>query len=153
MLERSKLPRGFQIEGERGIPFTLGEGAACPYLKAGSTSGYPGLFSVASFLTLPPEDKAQARVVAVVVMAQNGAGQGFNKQRGTTHVSFVCQKCYQPLRLDQSFTSLDKETVKELTGMVLPCCCLVNWYSSYSVWSKGLKVWRAILLKIYLHVL
>ena len=36
--------------------------------------------------------------------------------RGTTHVSFVCQRCYQPLRLDHSFNSFDAETLKELTG-------------------------------------
>ncbi|CAB4023908.1 Beclin-1 [Paramuricea clavata] len=36
--------------------------------------------------------------------------------RGTTRVSFVCQKCSQPLRLDQSsFSSIDDETLSELT--------------------------------------
>ena len=36
--------------------------------------------------------------------------------RGTTHISFVCQKCYQPLKLDNSIISLDGETLTELTG-------------------------------------
>ncbi|XP_028402881.1 beclin-1-like [Dendronephthya gigantea] len=36
--------------------------------------------------------------------------------RGTTRVSFVCQRCSQPLRLDQSsFSSIDDETLSELT--------------------------------------
>jgi hypothetical protein len=36
--------------------------------------------------------------------------------RGTTKVSFVCQKCSQPLRLDQSsFSTVDDETLSELT--------------------------------------
>lgn len=38
--------------------------------------------------------------------------------RGTTHmhVSYVCQRCYQPLKLDHSLLSLDGETIAELTG-------------------------------------
>ena len=52
-------------------------------------------------------------------MAQgSGAGTG---RKGTTHVSFVCQRCYQPLRLDTSFNNLDKETLKELTGITFSC--------------------------------
>ena len=36
--------------------------------------------------------------------------------RGTTRVSFVCQKCSQPLRLDQSsFSSIDEDTISEIT--------------------------------------
>lgn len=39
-----------------------------------------------------------------------------SSSRGTTRVSFVCQKCSQPLRLDQSsFSSIDDETLSELT--------------------------------------
>eukprot|EP00795_Rhopilema_esculentum_P013698 gene13698-4608_t len=45
-------------------------------------------------------------------MAQSMSGSG----RGTTHVSFVCQRCYQPLRLDHSFSNFDAETLKELTA-------------------------------------
>ncbi|XP_073230660.1 beclin-1-like isoform X1 [Porites lutea] len=36
--------------------------------------------------------------------------------RGTTYVSFVCQRCYQPLKLDHSLLSLDGETIAELTA-------------------------------------
>lgn len=36
--------------------------------------------------------------------------------RATTHVSFVCQRCYQPLKLDHSLLSLDGETIAELTA-------------------------------------
>lgn len=36
--------------------------------------------------------------------------------RGTTHVGFVCQRCYQPLKLDHSLLSLDEETIAELTA-------------------------------------
>ena len=40
--------------------------------------------------------------------------------RGTTRVSFVCQKCSQPLRLDQSsFSLIDGETLSELTRELL----------------------------------
>lgn len=31
-------------------------------------------------------------------------------------VSFVCQRCCQPLKLDTSFNVLDRVTVQELTG-------------------------------------
>ena len=37
-------------------------------------------------------------------------------RRGTTYVSFICQQCYQPLRLDYSFNTLDAETLSELTS-------------------------------------
>jgi len=50
-------------------------------------------------------------------MAQGSVGG--TGRKGTTHVSFVCQKCYQPLRLDTSFNNLDKETLKELTDPLL----------------------------------
>lgn len=33
----------------------------------------------------------------------------------TTHVSFVCQKCRQPLKLDQTFNALDQSTIAELS--------------------------------------
>lgn len=36
---------------------------------------------------------------------------------GTTHVSFVCQRCRQPLKLDHSFNTLDQQLLTELTGM------------------------------------
>ena len=36
--------------------------------------------------------------------------------RSTTYVSFVCQRCYQPLKLDHSLLSLNGETIAELTG-------------------------------------
>lgn len=36
--------------------------------------------------------------------------------RDTTHVSFVCQQCYQPLRLDHSLYSLDFEVQQDLTA-------------------------------------
>ena len=34
----------------------------------------------------------------------------------TTHVSFVCQRCRQPLKLDHSFHTLERQLVAELTG-------------------------------------
>lgn len=36
--------------------------------------------------------------------------------RSTTYVSFVCQRCYQPLKLDHSLLSLNGETIAELTA-------------------------------------
>ncbi|NXJ69666.1 BECN1 protein, partial [Rostratula benghalensis] len=35
---------------------------------------------------------------------------------GTAQVSFVCQRCSQPLKLDTSFKILDRLTIQELTG-------------------------------------
>ena len=35
---------------------------------------------------------------------------------GTTHVSFVCQKCFQPLKLDHSFNTIEQKQITELTG-------------------------------------
>eukprot|EP00112_Aurelia_sp_Birch-Aquarium-sp1_P011283 Seg2372.3 transcript_id=Seg2372.3/GoldUCD/mRNA.D3Y31 product=Beclin-1 protein_id=Seg2372.3/GoldUCD/D3Y31 len=49
-------------------------------------------------------------------MAQSKGATAAGGLRGTTHVSFVCQRCYQPLRLDHSFNSFDAETLKELTA-------------------------------------
>ncbi len=50
-------------------------------------------------------------------MAQSqSASSAGTSLRGTTYVSFVCQRCYQPLRLDHSFKTLDHETLRELTG-------------------------------------
>ncbi|XP_053115237.1 beclin-1 isoform X4 [Hemicordylus capensis] len=37
----------------------------------------------------------------------------------TMHVSFVCQRCSQPLKLDTSFKVLDKVTIQELTAPLL----------------------------------
>ncbi|XP_067685952.1 beclin-1-like [Haliotis asinina] len=42
---------------------------------------------------------------------------------GTTHVSFVCQRCRQPLKLDSSFQSLDQKVLTELTA---PLACAVE---------------------------
>eukprot|EP00105_Crassostrea_gigas_P036148 XP_019920296.1 PREDICTED: beclin-1-like [Crassostrea gigas] len=35
---------------------------------------------------------------------------------GTTHVSFVCQRCRQPLKLDHSFNTLDRQLLAELSA-------------------------------------
>lgn len=37
-----------------------------------------------------------------------------NGSKDTTHVSFLCQECYQPLRIDNSLYSLDQELYKDL---------------------------------------
>ena len=34
--------------------------------------------------------------------------------KDTTHVSFLCQQCYQPLCIDTSLYSLDQESYKDL---------------------------------------
>ena len=34
----------------------------------------------------------------------------------TMQVSFVCQRCSQPLKLDTSFNVLDRVTIQELIG-------------------------------------
>jgi hypothetical protein len=36
--------------------------------------------------------------------------------KGTTHVNFVCQRCYQPLKIDPDLSSIDSDTLTELTG-------------------------------------
>lgn len=42
--------------------------------------------------------------------------EGARAGGGTAHVSFVCQRCCQPLKLDTSFKVLDRLTIQELTG-------------------------------------
>ena len=37
-----------------------------------------------------------------------------NALKETTHVSFVCQRCYQPLKMENSIYSLESDTRKEL---------------------------------------
>ncbi|KAL5006135.1 hypothetical protein ScPMuIL_017293 [Solemya velum] len=37
----------------------------------------------------------------------------------TTHVSFVCQRCWQPLKLDHSFTTLDQQLISELKAPLI----------------------------------
>ncbi|XP_063953505.1 beclin-1-like [Lytechinus pictus] len=37
----------------------------------------------------------------------------------STQVSFVCQKCCQPLKLDQSFSSVDSQTLTDLTAPLI----------------------------------
>ncbi|XP_054137479.1 beclin-1 [Melozone crissalis] len=44
------------------------------------------------------------------------AGGGGTGTGGTAHVSFVCQRCCQPLKLDTSFKVLDRLTIQELTA-------------------------------------
>ncbi|XP_024140932.1 beclin-1 [Oryzias melastigma] len=39
-----------------------------------------------------------------------------SKSSTTMQVSFVCQRCYQPLKLDKSFNVLDRVTILELTA-------------------------------------
>ncbi|XP_058858939.1 beclin-1-like isoform X3 [Acipenser ruthenus] len=55
--------------------------------------------------------------------------EGSKSSSSTMQVSFVCQRCSQPLKLDTSFNVLDKVTVQELvgshckeakTGLILP---------------------------------
>uniref|UniRef100_A0A3Q2ZNH0 Beclin-1 n=1 Tax=Hippocampus comes TaxID=109280 RepID=A0A3Q2ZNH0_HIPCM len=43
--------------------------------------------------------------------------EGSKTSSTTMQVSFVCQRCCQPLKLDTSFNALDRVTVHELTGM------------------------------------
>ncbi|XP_062363875.1 beclin-1 isoform X4 [Cinclus cinclus] len=42
--------------------------------------------------------------------------EGARAGGGTAHVSFVCQRCCQPLKLDTSFKVLDRLTIQELTA-------------------------------------
>ncbi|XP_060111498.1 beclin-1 isoform X1 [Heteronotia binoei] len=45
--------------------------------------------------------------------------EGSKSPTCTTQVSFVCQRCSQPLKLDTSFKVLDKVTIQELTAPLL----------------------------------
>ncbi|EDO42490.1 predicted protein [Nematostella vectensis] len=47
--------------------------------------------------------------------------------KGTTHVSFVCQRCYQPLKVHNSITSVDTDTLAELTGKTQSQKCLLHF--------------------------
>lgn len=42
--------------------------------------------------------------------------EGSKTSSNTMQVSFVCQRCSQPLKLDTSFKILDRVTIQELTG-------------------------------------
>lgn len=42
--------------------------------------------------------------------------EGSKASGSTMQVSFVCQRCSQPLKLDTSFKILDRVTIQELTG-------------------------------------
>ncbi|MEQ2217724.1 hypothetical protein XENOCAPTIV_020749 [Xenoophorus captivus] len=46
--------------------------------------------------------------------------EGSKSSSTTMQVSFVCQRCSQPLKLDTSFNVLDRVTIQELTGMFSP---------------------------------
>uniref|UniRef100_A0A8C5J2A0 Beclin-1 n=1 Tax=Junco hyemalis TaxID=40217 RepID=A0A8C5J2A0_JUNHY len=48
--------------------------------------------------------------------AMEAARAGGGGTGGTAHVSFVCQRCCQPLKLDTSFKVLDRLTIQELTA-------------------------------------
>lgn len=43
--------------------------------------------------------------------------EGSKSSSTTMQVSFVCQRCCQPLKLDTSFNVLDRVTIHELIGM------------------------------------
>lgn len=42
--------------------------------------------------------------------------EGSKSSSTTMQVSFVCQRCNQPLKLDTSFNVLDRLTIQELIG-------------------------------------
>ncbi|XP_056627252.1 beclin-1 isoform X2 [Triplophysa dalaica] len=46
--------------------------------------------------------------------------EGFKSSSTTMQVSFVCQRCSQPLKLDTSFNVLDRVTIHELTAPLVP---------------------------------
>lgn len=46
--------------------------------------------------------------------------EGSKASSSTMQVSFVCQRCSQPLKLDTSFKILDRVTIQELTGQQNP---------------------------------
>ncbi|XP_048373052.1 beclin-1 [Sphaerodactylus townsendi] len=54
------------------------------------------------------------------MFCERGAGlEGSKSPTCTMQVSFVCQRCSQPLKLDTSFNVLDKVTIQELTAPLL----------------------------------
>jgi len=61
--------------------------------------------------------------------------EGLKFSSNTMQVSFVCQRCSQPLKLDTSFNVLDRMTIQELTGMTIQHYTTVNW-SLYTVREK-----------------
>ncbi len=53
--------------------------------------------------------------------------EGSKSSSTTMQVSFVCQRCCQPLKLDTSFNVLDRVTIHELIGMYDYCrCCKMH---------------------------
>uniref|UniRef100_A0A673K3H1 Uncharacterized protein n=1 Tax=Sinocyclocheilus rhinocerous TaxID=307959 RepID=A0A673K3H1_9TELE len=53
--------------------------------------------------------------------------EGLKFSSNTMQVSFVCQRCSQPLKLDTSFNVLDRMTIHELTGMTIQSYTILNW--------------------------
>ena len=79
-------------------------------------------------------------------MAQSQGASGGAGLRGTTYVSFVCQRCYQPLRLDHSFKSLDDETLRELTGKIQQAIRPINLIFIFSQAKSLGLIWLAGIL-------
>lgn len=55
----------------------------------------------------------------------------------TMQVSFVCQRCSQPLKLDTSFNVLDRVTIQELIGIILHSLLLIRGNSARLWWSHS----------------
>lgn len=51
--------------------------------------------------------------------------EGSKSSSTTMQVSFVCQRCCQPLKLDTSFNVLDRVTIQELIGTGCSFVCII----------------------------
>ena len=54
-------------------------------------------------------------------MQKSDDSLGIEETKGSTQVNFVCQTCFNPLKLDPSLYNLDAETRKELESGVVSC--------------------------------
>lgn len=66
--------------------------------------------------------------------------EGLKSSSSTMQVSFVCQRCSQPLKLDTSFNVLDRMTIQELTGMTITTyytTLLLDHVSQSAPWVKN----------------
>ena len=63
------------------------------------------------------ENYAEVTFIAMASSAEN-VSSGLSA-KNTTFISFICQQCYQPLKIDNSIRTLDLDSCLELESEIL----------------------------------
>lgn len=100
------------------------DGAYCPRSLpcrglCTALAGLPGYGALDSLCQQGGQPRA--RVSASRHLSAALGMEGSKTSSSTMQVSFVCQRCSQPLKLDTSFKILDRVTIQELTGQRDSC--------------------------------